>query len=153
MLLKRVKIWRWVVSIIAVLVLSQIVHGLGATIGMGYYMNDIYADVWSKIMMPEPGPPPASFMFYSIIFTLINSFFFVFVYLIISESVPGTGLVKKGFFYGLIVFMICGISSSLGMILLINLPCGLILLWAIEALIIYIIGGIIVAIIAKPTGD
>jgi len=153
MLLEKVKIWRWIISIIVILVLSLIVHNLGATIGMGYYMDTKYADVWSKIMMPEPGPPPASFMFYSIIFSLINSFFFVFVYLIISESVPGTGLVKKGFFYGLIVFMISGISSSLGMTLLINLPCGLILLWAIETLIIYIIGGIIVAIIAKPTGD
>jgi len=153
MLLKKVKIWRWIISIIVILVLSLIVHNLGAIIGMGYYMDTKYADVWSKIMMPEPGPPPASFMLYSIIFSLINSFFFVFVYLIISESVPGTGLVKKGFFYGLIVFMISGISSSLAMTLLINLPCGLILLWVIEALIIYIIGGIIVAIIAKPTGD
>lgn len=153
MLLEKVKIWRWIISIIVILVLSLIVHNLGAIIGMGYYMDAEYTDVWSKIMMPEPGPPPASFMFYSVIFSLINSFFFVFVYLIISESVPGTGLVKKGFFYGLIIFMITGISSSLGMTLLINLPCGLIILWAIEALIIYIIGGIIVAIIAKPTGD
>lgn len=151
--LKKVKILRWIASIIAVLVISLIIHNLGATIGMGYYMDAKYTDVWSKIMMPEPGPPPPSFMLYSIIFSLINAFFFVFVYLIISESIPGTGLVKKGLFYGLIIFMISGISSALGLLLLINLPGGLILLWTIEALIIYIIGGIIVATIAKPLGE
>ena len=151
--LKKVKILRWIASIIAVLVISLIIRNLGATIGMGYYMDAKYTDVWSKIMMPEPGPPPPSFMLYSVIFSLINAFFFVFVYLIISESIPGTGLVKKGLFYGLIVFIISGISSALGLLLLINLPGGLILLWTIEALIIYIIGGILVATIAKPIGE
>ncbi|NVM00810.1 MAG: hypothetical protein HWN67_00620, partial [Candidatus Helarchaeota archaeon] len=54
--LKKVKILRWIASIIAVLVISLIIRNLGATIGMGYYMDAKYTDVWSKIMMPEPGP-------------------------------------------------------------------------------------------------
>ncbi|MFC1562956.1 hypothetical protein ACFL4Z_02795 [candidate division KSB1 bacterium] len=151
MLLKKVCISRWIISILSLLILNQIVHGLCAGIGMGYYTDPQYFDVWSKLMMPQPGPPPASFMFYSILFNLITSFFFVFVYLIISESIPGTGLVKKGLFYGLIVFMLSGISGALGMLLLINLPSGLIVLWTIESLIICIIGGILVAKIAKPS--
>lgn len=150
MKIKKVKIGRWIAAIIVMLVINSIIHMIGATIGMGYYMNPDYFEVWSKIMMPEPGPPPASFMIYSIIFNLIASFIFVLVYLIIYDSLPGTGLTKKGLSYGLIIFMISGISGMLGMILLINLPAGLIGMWTVETLVINLLCGIFVALIAKP---
>jgi hypothetical protein len=150
MALKKAKISRWIISILTVIVVSQIIHWIGAAVGMKYYMDPNYFDVWSKLMMPEPGPPPISFMMYSLLFNLITSFIFVFVYLLLYDSIPGTKVLNKGFIYGLIIFIISGVSSALSLTLLMNLPCGLILSWTIEGFIIDITGGMLVAIIVKP---
>jgi len=96
-------------------------------------------------MMPAAGPPPVSFTMYSIAFGLIGGILISLVYGVIKGGIPGNTLAKKGLVYGLLLFLVAGIPGSLAMFLLINLPVMLILLWAIEGLIIYLLGGMIIA--------
>jgi hypothetical protein len=126
-------------------VLAQIVHTIGAYATMGYYMMPEYFSVWSKIMMPNAGPPPLSFTVYALIFGAIGGILTAFVYGVVKNSVPGNRVSKKGLNYGLLIFMVAGIPSFLSMLLLINLPQTLILYWAVEWLIIDLLGGMLIA--------
>lgn len=130
-------------------VIGQIVHTLGAFAGMKYYLIPDYFPVWSKVMMPAAGPPPASFYAYSILFGLIVGMLFALVYSVIRNSVPGLTTAKKGIVYGLLVFLIAGFPTSLSLYLLINLPTALIVMWAAEGLIVNLLGGIVIAWLNK----
>ena len=145
----KINIGKLMLAAVLFLVIAQIIHSLCAFCGMCYYIDPTYCQVWSKIMMPIPGPPPASFMLYSILFNFITGLLFSLVYVIIKSGIPGTSNIKKGLMYGLFVFLVAGIPGSLGLILLINLPLCLISLWLVEGLIIDLLGGIIVASINR----
>ncbi|MCL7414537.1 MAG: hypothetical protein M8349_00530, partial [ANME-2 cluster archaeon] len=112
---------------------------------MDYYLDPQYFPVWSSYMMPSEGPPPASFMYMSLASGLITNLIFAGFYSFIKGSVPGATMIKKGLLYGLLIFIITGVPFTLTLILLINLPFGLILSWAAESLVIYLIGGLLVA--------
>jgi xanthosine utilization system XapX-like protein len=129
-------------------IIAQIIHNIGAFLTMSFYTDSNYFSVWSKLMMPTAGPPPLSFMFYGLLFSLITGLLFALVYAVIKKSLPGK-TVKKGLMYGFLIFLVAEIPYSLTTILLINLPMLLILYWAIEALIIYLIMGLISAKIIK----
>jgi hypothetical protein len=134
------------ISAVLFLIVSQIVHILFSFVGMGYYLDPAYADVWSKIMMPGPGPPPAEFYYYSIAFGFITALIYVIVYTKFKSAVPGDTPAKKGLNYGIWLIFIAGtIPGYLAMYLLINLPIALIGIWAAESLIIALLGGIIIA--------
>ena len=45
-------------------IIALIVHWIFAYVGMDYYLDPAYFPVWSKLMMPTAGPPPASFLYY-----------------------------------------------------------------------------------------
>lgn len=136
---------RITVSIIAVLVVSMVVHNIDAMLTMGYYMDPAYFQVWSPIMMPAAGPPGMEFYAYSIIFTLIASIFFVMAYFMMGYTLPGKTLWNRGLLYGLLIFLVGGLPGMLSMVLLINLPIDLVAMWAVESLIIYLISGALVA--------
>lgn len=145
----KINIGKLMLSAVLFLVIAQIIHSLCAFLGMCYYMDPTYCQVWSKIMIPTPGPPPPSFMLYSILFNFIGGLLFSLVYVVIKSGVPGTSNIKKGLMYGLLIFLVAGIPGSLALILLINLPLCLISLWLVEGLIIDLLGGIIVVGINK----
>lgn len=126
-------------------IVAQIIHMVGAGFGMNYYTDPNYFPVWSKIMMPSSGPPPASFLYWSIGIGIITWALFTWVYTILKNSIPGSGYLQKGVMYGILVFLVSGLSGSLPLFLLINLPLGLIVLWGIEGFIILGINGIITA--------
>jgi len=130
-------------------VLAQIVHTIGAYLSMSYYTMPQYFPVWSKIMMPTAGPPPTSFMLYSLLFGLISGILIALVYGVVKNSVPGNTAAKKGLNYGLLLFLVAGIPGYLSMLLLINLPAMLLLFWAFEMLIVDLIGCMIVARIMR----
>lgn len=139
------KVARMIVAGILVGMIAQIVHSVFAYVGMDYYLDPVYFPVWSKIMMPTAGPPPISFLYYSIIFNIISGILFAFVYTVLGSCVPGKKFIIRGLMYGFLVFLVGAIPGYLAMYLLINLPTELIALWAVESLIIYSIGGMVVA--------
>lgn len=145
----KIKGWRVFWAGIVFAIVGQIMHSLGAWASMKYYLMESYFPVWSKIMMPTAGPPPAMFMYYSIAFALVTGILFALVYAVIKQGIPGKTLSRKGMIYGLIVYLVGNVPSYLAFKLLIYLPCGLIWAWAIEGLIINLINGILVAKIIK----
>jgi hypothetical protein len=71
------------------------------------------------------------------------------VYAWIREGIKGKGALSKGLFYGFILFLVAGIPWFLGFYLLINIPIMLNVMWMVEGLIVYLIGGIIIAALIK----
>ena len=126
-------------------VIAQIVHTVGSVVAMGYYLMPAYFPVWSKIMMPTAGPPPASFYVYSIVFALLTGLFLAYFYVVLRKSIWGNTAVKRGLCYGLIVLFIGVIPFSLMLILLINLPLGLIAEWTVENLVVTFAGSMVIA--------
>jgi hypothetical protein len=116
---------------------------------MGYYTDPTYFSVWSKIMMPTAGPPPMEFYYYSLTFAFISGLFFIVVYSVIANGVPGKTFVKKGLIYGLLMWLVGGVSGSLAMVLLINLPVDLIAYWTVTGLIVDLIAGVAIAKIVE----
>ncbi|MFA5076654.1 MAG: hypothetical protein WC480_04555 [Patescibacteria group bacterium] len=140
---------RFLGTAVAYTALAYVVHTLGAILTMGYYQMPEYFSVWSKIMMPQAGPPPMSFTLYSLLFGLITALIFTYIYILLKDNLGSGTLVQKGLRYGSIVFAIGALSGMLMTILLINLPLGLIVEWAIEMLVINLLGGIMVAKMVK----
>lgn len=133
---------RVIVAGVIFALISQLIHALEAILAMGFYTDPTYFNTWSKLMMPSAGPPPLSFFYYSIIFGIITGILLAFAYAIIRRGVPGAGI-KRGLMYGLIVFLVAGVPGSLSLYLLVNLPPMLIAYWALENLVIYLLGGAI----------
>ena len=140
--MERVSLARVIGAGIVFAIIGQLIHSLGAILTMGFYVDPTYLSVWSKIMMPAAGPPPISFYYYSIAFGIITGILLASVYAIIREGITGKRA-KKGLVYGFLVFLVAGVPGSLSLYLLINLPSALIVYWAIENLVIYLIGGAI----------
>lgn len=141
----KISLWRVFASGVLFAVIAQVVHTVCSFLGMSFYTNPDYFAVWSKIMMPTAGPPPASFYAYSILFGLLGGILFALVYAVLKGGIPVRSIAKRGLLYGFLIFLVGGIPGYLSLILLINLPFALVVLWALETLIIDLLGGIIVA--------
>lgn len=130
-------------------VLGQIIRIIGAMITMSFYLDPNYFSVWSKIMMPGAGAPPLSFTLISLTFSFINGIIFALVYAILKSSIPGQTLAKRGLMFGLLAFLLAGVAMFFTLVLLINLPIVLLVYWAFESLVIYLLLGLITAKIIK----
>jgi hypothetical protein len=124
---------------------SFMVHSVGAMLAMGYYTMPQYLAVWSKIMMPSAGPPPLGFTVLSLLFGFITAYFFCIVYGIMRPVFKLESQMQAGAMYGLAIFIISGFSGTLSLYLLVNVPIELLAAWAVEGLIINVLGGAIVA--------
>jgi len=119
---------------------SQLVHMVSTFLTMGYYKDPAYFAVWSRIMMPAQGPPPIDFYVYSVAFAFVTGLVYGLVYVVMQRSIPGRG-VSKGLFFGMLLFLLNGIPMA-GLYILINLPPGLLAIWAlVDGLVLYMIAG------------
>ncbi len=139
---------RLLAAAVAYVIIAQIIFTIGAMADMPYYTDPNYSNVWSKIMMPAAGPPPAEFYYVSVLFQVVYGFLFAFVYTVIKGAVPGKGWKNKGLMYGFLVFLVAGISD-LGLVLLVNLPMVLVLSWVLQGLVVYLLAGLAAAKIVK----
>ena len=121
-------------------IISEVIHTLEAFLTMKYYLMPDYFAVWSKVMMPTAGPPPMSFYYYSIAFTLIVGLVFAAAYSILQRGIPAKGF-GKGIHFGVLLYMISGVPFTTTTFLLVNLPLGLLVVWNISTFIIYLISG------------
>ena len=126
-------------------IIGQIIHTAGAIATMDYYTDSSYYNVWSVFMMPSAGPPPALFYILSLAFGLISAFIYVYAYSVLRKAIPGKGYVKKGISYGALLFLVGTFPGSLMMLLLINLPIMLVISWAIEGLVVALVGSVVIA--------
>lgn len=138
--------WRGIgLTGIVMMVVGQIVHTVESAVTIGYYMDPTYFGVWSRIMMPAAGPPPAAFYAYSIGFGLVSWAIFGYVYARLGRAVEKEAEGRRGLEFGVLIFLVAGIPGALTMYLLINLPAGLLASWILSQLILYLIGGAIAA--------
>jgi len=147
---ESVGIGRVLLAAVLLMIVSQVVHTVGAFSAMGYYQDPEYVSVWSKLMMPEPGPPPPEFMWTSLAFAFITGLLFALVYNAVRGGVSGESPAMKGLMFGWLVFVVAGIPAALAMYLTINVPPGLILMWTGQALLIYLVGGLITGAVVRP---
>lgn len=143
-------IGRILLATVVATIIAQVIHTLGATLAMSYYTDPQYFAVWSKIMMPKAGPPPASFMYLSLLFSLITYLIFVVFYNYFQGSIKTENNLLRGLYYGIIIFLMMGIGGMMSLFLLINLPLALIAYWTIEGLVIFLLAGLIAGLIVKP---
>ena len=126
-------------------IISQILRSVEAMLTLDFYMDPNYFSVWSKVMMPTEGPPPAEFYYLSIVTGLATGIIYAAVYAKISKSLTSKTALRKGLEYGLILFLMVQIPGLLGMYMLINLPAMLMVYWGVSSLFIALIGGIVIA--------
>lgn len=138
-----------IISGIVFAIVAQLIHSTSAFLFMDYYLDEAYFSVWSKIMMPGEGAPPAEFYYYSIGFGFVTGVLYAFVYNLIKSSITAEGVLKKGLSYSLVLYLIGGIPGYLSMYLLINLPSMLLFWWSVEGLVVAILGGIVIAWVNK----
>jgi uncharacterized membrane protein YagU involved in acid resistance len=131
------------------MIIAQVIHTIEASLTMSYYTDPTYFSVWNKIMMPKAGPPPTEFYYYSLVFSFITGLFFTIVYKVVEKSVPGKSLLNKGLIYGLLIWLVAGLSGSLSMVLLVNLPVDLVAYWTVSGLIVNLLAGVAIAKIIK----
>ncbi len=140
----KMKAWKIILGGVLFGVIAQIIHSLGAFIGMSYYTDSKFFGVWSSLMMPNGGAPGFNFFVWSIVFALITGLLVALVYGLIKNSLLGEGVVK-GLYYGLILILLVSIPALMSQFLLFNLPLGLLLLWLLEGAVISLLGGMVIA--------
>jgi hypothetical protein len=128
---------------------SQMLRIVESMLTLDFYMDPAYFGVWSKVMMPTAGAPPAEFYYTSIAASLIIATIFAAVYAMVKGSLPGKTDVAKGLKYGIILFIMVQVPGLLSMYLLINLPAVLLVYWGISSALISLVGGIIFSKIIK----
>ncbi len=75
-------------------VIAFVIHQIEALVTFKYYMMPQYFGVWSKLMMPQAGPPPASFMITSLIFSFVTGISVALIYYYLRDHLP-TNMVKR----------------------------------------------------------
>ena len=140
---------RIILGAIAYLVIGLIMNTVSSLLTMDYYKNPNYFAVWSKVMMPGQGAPPATFYYYSVAFLFIVGLIYSFIYGKVKGLLKGTTILK-GLRYGFALFLMAGIPFFFSLYLLINLPLSLLIYWlVIDGLLTYLLGGIAIAWLNK----
>ncbi|VVB58228.1 Uncharacterised protein [Candidatus Anstonella stagnisolia] len=144
------KYWKGIlVSAILFAIVAQVVNTLGAYATMGYYTDPAYFAVWSKLMMPATGAPPVEFFFLALLLAFASGIVYAGAYSILMKAIPGKTEMGKGISYGILLFVVAIVPGYLSMLLLLNLPSGLVASWGAESLVTSLIGGVLIAKFVK----
>lgn len=133
--IKKIKWGKLVLCGLIYLVFTTVIRQIEVILTMKYYLMPQYFGVWSKLMMPNAGPPPPSFMITSLTFTFASGLSIGLVYYYIRNLLP------KQFWHRVIFFADLMIGTSfifftLPAYLLFNLPFQLLFSWFISSFII-----------------
>ncbi len=96
-------------------------------------------------MMPNMGPSGTEFYVLSVMSNFVTALIVAWAYILLGKCVPGKAWKSRGTHYGLLVFFMASIPGMLSMDLLMSVPLVLNLAWTMEALVIYLAGGMIIA--------
>lgn len=116
-------------------ILSTVVRQVELVWTMKYYLMPQYFGVWSKLMMPTAGPPPAEFMTTSLIMTFISGMAIVIIYYYLAEYLPKS-FWKRAMFFADILVSTSFIFFTLPAYLLFNVPAALLVYWFVSTFIV-----------------
>lgn len=146
----KVKI-RWgkvVIASIILLVIQMVVMNIEALFDMKYYVMPEYFPVWSKLMMPNAGPPPVEFFVASALFSFLTALVLACVYECFKASLDKRFWPRVLGFTKLMALLSL-IFSYLPMYMLINLPLGLIVSWFVSGVLVIFLGSVVFVKILK----
>jgi len=79
---------------------------------------------------------------------LVIAMIFAGVFALLYKGLPGKGI-KKGIFYGIIIWLVGALAGIASMPFYMTIATAVVVYWVIQALVLNIINGIIVAVIYK----
>jgi hypothetical protein len=120
------------------MIISFVMNMAISWLTMGFYMMPQYWPVWSKVMMPEAGPPPTSFYIWALIFDFITGLVLAKLYVHIRQTI-GQSLWSKVICFTCILTGLSIVFFTFPLYLLINLPLTLILYWLGGSIVSYFI--------------
>lgn len=124
----------WKKSLIAALVYTVVslgVRQLEAAFTLDYYTNPDYFDLWSNLMMPEAGPPPANFLLVSLLFAFFTGLVMTALYQLLLPKLSKSFWRRVLEFTDIVIGLFL-VLSFMPMYLLLNLPFGLLLSWFVS---------------------
>jgi hypothetical protein len=129
-------------------VTSFVIHQIEAILTMKYYLMPQYFGVWSKLMMPQAGPPPASFMITSFVISLVTGISITLIYYYLRDHLP-ENKTKRTFYFADLMIATSFVFSTLPMYLMLNVPLALLISWFVSNFIIVTIGSWMLVKIVK----
>lgn len=129
-------------------IVASIIHSIESILTMNYYLMPDYFNVWSKVMMPNAGPPPTSFFALSVSFSFLTGLVLAIFYDFIKEKLAKTDFQKVICFTGLVITL-ATVFFTLPVYLLINIPMGLFIYWFVFSAIIFLVTSLIFVKILK----
>ena len=130
------------------MVVSFIIRQVEVILTMKYYVMPAYFGLWSKLMMPNAGPPPMSFTIMSLVITLVTGISLGLIYTYLKDHLP-TDMRKRVFYFADLMIGASFIFFTLPVYLMFNVPVGLLISWFISSFIILTVGSWVLVKIVK----
>ena len=140
--MKKIQWKKVLMAGVVFVIISTLVHQIEAFLTMNCYMMPEYFGVWSKIMMPTAGPPPASFMVVSLLFSYVTGVTLAAVYDFIKDLLPKKFWSRVINFTDIIIGLMV-VFFTLPVYLLLNVPLMLLLSWLASSVVIVFLGTVV----------
>lgn len=128
--------WKKVLQVSVIYtIIAFIVRQVEAVLTMQYYTDPNYFGVWSKLMMPAAGPPPADFMITSLVFTIVSGISLALIYYYVRRHLP-ENKTQRIFYFADLMVATSFIFFTLPVYLMFNVPLGLLVSWFITSFVI-----------------
>lgn len=137
--IKEINLKKFVTSGFLYAIVATFLHQTEALLTMKYYLMPEYFGVWSKLMMPKAGPPPAEFFITSIVFSVVTGMGVTAIYYYLRDHLP-ENKTKRIFYFADLMVGTSFIFSTLPIYLMFNVPTALLGIWFITNFIILTIG-------------
>jgi hypothetical protein len=116
-------------------VFSFVIRQIEAILTINYYKLPEFFGVWSKLMMPKAGPPPASFLITSLVFTFATGICLSLIYYYLKDHLPKENH-KRVLYFADLMIGTSFVFFTLPVYLMFNVPAGLIFSWFASSFII-----------------
>lgn len=120
------------------LIIAAIVRQFEVILTMTYYQMPEFFGVWSKLMMPSVGPPPASFLFTSLLFSFLTGVTLAGFYDFVKSQLP-KNKTQRIFCFTEVEVVLSLVFFSLPVYLLFNLPFVLLVSWFVSSAVIFLL--------------
>lgn len=129
-------------------VIGSLIHIIEPVLTIQYYMMPQYFPVWSKLMMPNAGPPPTEFYILSFLSAIVSGVILAWFYNWVKKLLPKDFWRRVGSFTGLVLLLDI-LFWALPTVLLINLPAAVIFSWTVSTVLATLLGTMVFVKVLK----
>jgi MFS family permease len=135
--IKNINWHKTLLSAIIYTVIATVIRQIETVMTMKYYLMPEYFGVWSKLMMPNAGPPPFSFILTSIIITFVSGICLCLIYYYVRDWLPKKQR-ERIFYFADLTIGTSFVFFTLPAYLMFNLPAMLLVSWFVSGFIILV---------------